>query len=71
MSQHVAKPTRGNNMLDLVFSTNENIIESCEVVQGMSDHDAVLTTIDLKPARIKQKPRTVYTYSKINMDNDK
>ena len=46
--QCVADPTRGSNILDLVLSTNDSVIKSCEVVPGISDHEAVLTSVDLK-----------------------
>ena len=71
MVQSVEQPTRGKNVLDLVFTTNENIITSCETVPGMSDHQAVVTNINLKAKLTKQKPRTVYLYGKGNMENIK
>ena len=42
MSQLVTFPTRGNNTLDLCFTTHPDSVLSCEPVSGFSDHDAVI-----------------------------
>ncbi len=41
--QHVDFPTRDNNILDLVFSTEKNMVESVDVIGklGSSDHDSL------------------------------
>ena len=49
MFQHVKQPTRKGNILDLVLTTNPNLVKNVRVVNGMSDHDAVLVDITLKP----------------------
>ena len=41
LSQTVTKPTRGNNILDLFFTNNINLIKKSEVISGTSDHEAV------------------------------
>ena len=71
MVQSVEQPTRGKNVLDLVFTINDNIITSCETVPGMSAHQAVATNINLRAKLTKQKPRTVCLYGKENMENMK
>jgi len=50
-------PTRGNNILDLVFTTNN----------GISDHQAVIVSIKTKVKTAKKKPRKIFMYSKGNM----
>ena len=52
MFQHVKQPTRKGNILDLVLTTNPNLIKNVQVVNGMSDHDAVLVDITLKPRNV-------------------
>jgi hypothetical protein len=37
LTQVVREPTRGNNILDLMFTTNPGFISSIEVHPGMSD----------------------------------
>ena len=57
--------------MDLVFTSNESLISSCEVVPGISDHDAVLTSIDIKPKATQHQKRSVYLYNKGDMDSIK
>ena len=51
--QHVHEPTRGENILDIVLSTNENQIDNVEVGPELStsDHKSVMFTIEsyIKP----------------------
>ena len=37
--QFVLKPTRGNNILDLVLCNNENLIKNCDVSEPFSQSD--------------------------------
>ncbi len=60
-------PTRGNNILDLVFTTNNNLIEHISIQDGISDHQAVLVTIKTKVKTVKKKQRKIFIYSKGNM----
>ena len=39
--QSATQPTRENHLLDLVLSTNPDIIENVQVVPGISDHEAI------------------------------
>ena len=51
--QFVTQPTRGDHLLDLVPSTNPDIIENVHVVPGISDHEAITCQLVLpseKPA---------------------
>jgi hypothetical protein len=41
-------PTSGNNILDLVFTTNNNLIENITVEDGISDHQAFIVSIKTK-----------------------
>ena len=60
-------PIRGNNILDLVFTTNNNLIENISVENGISDHQAVIATIKTKVKTAKKNPRKIFMYSKGNM----
>ncbi|KAK2182020.1 hypothetical protein NP493_371g02044 [Ridgeia piscesae] len=55
LTQHQREITRPSShaVLDLVFSTNPNLVSRIEVVPGMNDHLAILTTLDVRP---KQHP---------------
>ena len=62
--QHVREPTHGNNILDLLFSTNPDPVQSVTVAPGMSYHDIVLADINTKLKGNKKKPRMVYLFTK-------
>ena len=66
LQQMVSFPTRLNNTLDLFFTSNPSLIKSVKLVAGISDHDIVHVTSDVKPRLTKQKPRTVHLYRKAN-----
>ena len=55
--QHVDAPTRGGNILDLILSTEQNMVTDVEVVEslGCSDHNgiefSVITQVSLKESK--------------------
>ena len=49
LTQLVTRPTRGNNTLDLVITNNPSLVTACRVIPSVSDHDAVLTELNVKP----------------------
>ena len=71
LTQHQREITRpsSNAVLDLVFSTHPNLVSRIEVVPGMSDHLAVLTTLDVRPKQHSNKlSHTVYKYKSANFE---
>ena len=48
------QPTRNGKLLDLVFTTNPSLIKSSVIVPGISDHDIVVTDVDIKPVYSSQ-----------------
>ena len=65
------KPTREENLLDLVFTTNPSLIKSTANAPGISDHDMVITDSDIKPNYSFSKPRKIYKFAKANWDEIK
>ena len=63
-------PTRENNIhvLDLFLTNNPTLVDSVSVTPGMSDHDAVISVIKLRPSIQKMKPRTIQIYSKADWE---
>ena len=41
IEQLVTTPTRGPNILDLLFVSHPDLVTSCQTVPGISDHDSV------------------------------
>ena len=68
LTQLITTLTRGNNTLDLVITNNPSIVTACRVIQGVSDHDAVLTEINIKLLRNRQTPRKIPVYKKANWE---
>ncbi len=64
-------PTRGDNMLDLVFTTNPSLIKSTCNIPGISDHDMIVTDLLVSPQRSHQKARKCFSFQKANWDNIK
>ena len=62
LTQLVSTP-RGNNTLDLVITS---LVTACRVIPGVSDHDAVVAEINIKPLKNKQAPRKIPLYKKAN-----
>ena len=65
--QCVHDPTSENNILDLLFTTNPDLVRSAKVEAGMSYQREVMVELDLKTKLNKKKPRKVYLYKKGNM----
>jgi len=53
LSQHVLEPTRGENVLDIVLSSQQEFVDNVRTREplGCSDHNQVLFTINVKSER--------------------
>ena len=69
--QMVTSPTRGQNILDLFFTTNPTLVDDISVISGLSEHDIVLAQVNVKPKVTKQVPRNIQPYEKANWDQPK
>jgi hypothetical protein len=69
LTQMVTEPTRGENTLDLCFTTTPGLTKRCTTGPGVSDHDhLVILETQLRAKPNKKKPRTVSLYKKANWD---
>ena len=66
--QKVTKPTRLNNIFDLVFTTIPDCVSDISNIPGMSDHEAVTGSCELNLQTNKKQPRTVHMYRKANTE---
>ena len=64
LEQMVTSPTRGQNILDLFFTTNPTLVNKTSILPGLSDHDIVIVEINSRPEIIKQVPRDITLYKK-------
>ena len=58
-------------MLNLFFCNNSSLINTVEVIPGISDHKAVCIEASLRPHKTPQPPRTVFCYNKADYDSIK
>ena len=68
LTQAYDQPTRENNLLDLIFTTNPSLIKSTTNAPGISGHDMVIVDSDTKPHYTKQRPRKCFIFKKANWD---
>ena len=68
LNQIVTSPTRGSNVLDLCFVTHPDVVHLCQVIPGLSDHDAVLVKFSHRVHINKKQPRKVPLYKNANWD---
>ncbi|MEL7079452.1 MAG: endonuclease/exonuclease/phosphatase family protein [Cyanobacteria bacterium J06582_2] len=62
LTQWVKKPTRGNNILDLVFSTEENIVTKLDVGEKLGKGDHNMIRFEIKVSN----PRNQKSFKKLN-----
>ena len=68
--QHVDQPTKGINILDLVFSTEENMVEELEVGEsfGSSDHQIIRFKLIIAKINSASNNTKRHDYFKANYD---
>lgn len=60
----IQKPTRGNNVLDLVFTSIPETVASVSLMPGFSDHLLVSLTIKLPLYKRTTTPKRIFNYKK-------
>ena len=66
LTQVVDEPTRGQNTLDIFFTSNPNLIKKTSVVSGLSDHEAVRIECSQSLSRKKQPRRPIRLWKRAN-----
>ena len=66
LTQLVKEPTRGNNIIDLVTTNNDNIVNKVRVIPGISDHSMVLFEVNLSCKKRKPVKRKIYIKKRAN-----
>ena len=60
----VDEPTRENNILDLVLTTNIDLINNLEVGKPFSDHNSITFTVNTHPYQQRISTKENYAFSK-------
>ena len=69
LKQLVTEPTRNNHILNLVLTSQPDLINDVKVMPGISDHEAVTFKIKFSPTAPPSKLRKVYQYHKANTNS--
>ena len=69
LTQHVHQGTRGENLLDLVFSSQPELVENLEVCSSVSnsDHNSLVFKICVE-TRIENDMRTIFNYHQADFE---
>ena len=67
MNKLVTRP-RSQNVLDLIYTSNPNIVNNIRIQPGISDHDILLFDLNLKPKRQNKPVRKIYSFHKADSD---
>ena len=62
--QSVNFPTRGQNLLDVFFTNRPSLINRCEAIPGISDHEIVFVDSNIAISRQKPAKRKIYMWKK-------
>ena len=70
LEQCVRSPTRGSNVLDLLFTNCPSAVSHVDVVDNLphTDHDSVIFSLNLLPPRQEGVCRILYNYKKADFD---
>jgi len=66
--QHVQDPTRGKNILDLVFTFEENMIENLVVGENFGTSDHQIIRWNMLACKKLQRDNKNYNCAKVNYD---
>ena len=72
MEQYIKKPTRGRNVLDLVFTNDHFLIHNYSIIvnSNLSDHNTICINLSLKEtSNSKPQQQKNYFFSKIAESN--
>ena len=71
LEQMIDIPTRGSNILDLVFVGDPSAVQNYDTIPpfGTSDHNIVSVDIKCMIPRVNRSPRKIYLYTKGNFED--
>ena len=69
LSQHMQEPIRQNNILDLVITTEEALLETLQIKDKIGDHQAILFLLQIEKEETAVE-KTNYNFRRANFDLD-
>ena len=67
LQQLVGDPTRNDHILDLVFTTQPEMLKIVSIVPGMSDHEAIIFSLSHSISQVSKPAHKVYLFHKGNI----
>jgi hypothetical protein len=61
LHQMTDEPSRHDNILDLVMTTNQDLVNDLQIEPGMSEHEIVIANFNIGAQRQRRPERTVLT----------
>ena len=68
-NQLVDSPTRHNNILDIFATNRPSLVTKCEIIPGISDHEAVHVETQLRVVTVHSAPRQVLLWDKADFQH--
>ncbi|KAF2350815.1 Endonuclease/exonuclease/phosphatase [Trinorchestia longiramus] len=68
LQQHVNKPTRGNNILDIVMKTTDLSINGLEVTDKIGDHQMIDFSLEVQVPNTRTQHKQVLDYKRANFE---
>jgi putative NADH-flavin reductase len=56
------EPTRNDNILDLVMTTNQDLVNDLQIEPEMSDHEIVIAYINIGAQRVDRNEQSVFRW---------
>ena len=69
MEQMIDFPTRGERTLDLIFTNHASLVDVCEGLPALSDHDVVFLDMYAKAQRQKPVRRKIYLWKRVDLES--
>jgi len=69
LTQTIKTPTRGNSILDLLFTNIPFSVRHHEIIPGLADHNMVYATTSLNPPVKKPTKRVIHLWNKTNFND--
>ena len=66
LTQMVELPTRGSNILDLILTNRPTLIHKSIPVPGISDHDIILTTFQIKATYPTNSAHKIFLWNSLD-----
>ena len=64
----VTTPTRGSNILDIFVTNRPSLVETCDTIDGISDHEAVLVVSSVLANLSHPSKRLIYLWAQADFN---